>query len=165
MITELVSCFDRTAAYVCMLVADLTDDEMTLQPPGVPNHAAWTVGHLIHSCQAIAGELGVTPWLPDDWEGVFGYGTSPGRAASSAYASKEVLTTRFTDACHRLRGALLSVDESRLRDPLPDRESHEVFATTADMLLQVVAAHTAYHAGHLAAWRRAIGREPVGVFI
>ncbi len=165
MIVELVSCFDRTAAYVRTLVADLSDEEMILQPPGVPNHAAWTVGHLIHSCQAIAGELGVTPWLPDDWESVFGYGTSPGHAVSSTYTSREVLTTLFADACNRLRGALLGANESRLRDPLRDRESHEIFATTAEALLQVVAAHTAYHAGQLAAWRRAIGREPVGVFI
>jgi uncharacterized damage-inducible protein DinB len=40
-----------------------------------------------------------------------------------------------------------------------------MFATTAEALLQIVSAHTAYHAGQLAAWRRAIGREPVGVFI
>ena len=58
MIRELVSCFDRSVAFMRELVADLSDEEMILQPPGVPNHAAWTLGHVIHSCQAIAGELG-----------------------------------------------------------------------------------------------------------
>ena len=165
MITELISCFDRTVAYIRGLVADLSDEEMILQPPGVPNHAAWTVGHLIHSCEAIAGELGVSPWLPDDWESVFGYGSSPREAADSVYTSRGILTTRFADACDRLRAALLSTDETRLGDPLPDPESREIFSTTAEALLQIVAAHTAYHAGQLAVWRRAIGREPAGVFI
>lgn len=165
MIAELVNCFDRTATYIRGLVADLSDEEMILQPPGVPNHAAWTVGHVIHSYQAIAGALGVSPWLPDTWEPVFGYGSSPRDVVDSAYASKDILMTQFAEACDRLRGALLSTEESRLRDPLPDPESSETFASTADALVQVVAAHTAYHAGQLAAWRRAIGREPVGVFV
>jgi hypothetical protein len=165
MITALLSCLDRTTAYIGGLVADLSDDEMILQPPGAPNHPAWTVGHVIHSYQAIAAELGVSPWLPDTWGPVFGYGSSPRDAATSAHASKDLLMTRFTDACDRLRGALLSADESRLGDPLPDQESREVFASTADALIQIVAAHTAYHAGQLAAWRRAVGRAPVGVFV
>ena len=108
MIPELVGSFDRSLAFMRELIADLSDEEMVLQPPGVPNHAAWTLGHVIHSCQAIAGELGVVPWLPDDWE---------------------------------------------------------ILPTLGDALLQVVSAHTAFHAGQLAAWRRAIGRPPVGVFV
>ncbi len=165
MITELVSCFDRTTAYIRELVADLSDEEMILQPPGVPNHAAWTVGHVIYSCQAIAGMLGATPWLPETWESLFGYGSSPRDAAHSAHASKEILMSRFADACDRLRSTLLGTEEGRLRASLPGPESAGTFATTADALLQIVAAHTAYHAGQLAAWRRAIGREPGGVFI
>lgn len=165
MITELVGCFDRTVEYVRALVTDLSDDEMILQPPGVPNHAAWTIGHLVLSCQAIAGELGVAPWLPDEWESLFGYGSSPREVADTVHVSRGILMTRFDDACDRLRSAMRGTDESRLREPLPDPASQAIFATTADALLQLVAAHTAYHAGQLAAWRRAIGRDPVGVFI
>jgi hypothetical protein len=165
MITALLNCSDRTTTYIRGLVADLSDEEMILQPPGLPNHPAWTVGHVIHSYQAIAGTLGVSPWLPDTWELVFGYGSSPREAATSAHVSKEILMTRFADACDHLRVALLSIDERRLRDPLPDQASREVFASTADALIQIIAAHAAYHAGQLAAWRRAIGRAPVGIFV
>jgi hypothetical protein len=98
MFTELAACFDRTAAYIRAPVTDLSDEEMFLQPSGVPNHAAWTVGHLIYSCQAIAGELGVTPWLPDDWAFLFGYASSPRDVSRSAHASKEILLTRFAAA-------------------------------------------------------------------
>ncbi len=60
---------------------------------------------------------------------------------------------------------LLATDESRLREPLPDDKAREILPTLGDALLQIVSAHTAFHAGQLAAWRRAIGRPPVGAFI
>ncbi|OHB80506.1 MAG: hypothetical protein A2W31_00740 [Planctomycetes bacterium RBG_16_64_10] len=67
-----MGCFERTVAFIQESVADLSDEDIVLQPPGMPNHAAWTLGHVIHSCQAMAGELGVAPWLPSDWESQFG---------------------------------------------------------------------------------------------
>ena len=164
-VEDLIRCFDRTTAYLLDLVQDLSDQDLTVQPPGAPNHAAWTLGHVIHSWQAIAEELGVRPWLPDDWESLFAYGSDPGGVAGSPYSSKRVLAACFAEARDRLRAALAAGAAQRWREPLPGVESREVFATTGDALLQVVLAHTAYHAGQLAAWRRAIGRAPVGVFI
>ncbi len=77
MIPELLSCFEKTLAYLLDQVQDLSDEEMILQPMGAPNHAAWTLGHIIFSCQAIAGEIGIEAWLPGDWESQFGYGSLP----------------------------------------------------------------------------------------
>ncbi len=165
MIPELVGSFDRSLAFMRELVADLSDEEMILQPPGVPNHAVWTLGHVIHSCQAIAGELGVTPWLPDDWEAQFGYGSAPATGPDSQGSHKAALLESLADAADRLRAVLLATDESRLKDPLPDEKTREILPTLGDALLQVVSGHTAFHAGQLAAWRRAIGRPPVGVFV
>jgi uncharacterized damage-inducible protein DinB len=165
MIPELVGSFDRSLAFMRGLIADLSDEEMILQPPGAPNHAAWTIGHVVHSCQAIAAELGVMPWLPDDWEARFGYGSAPAATADSARACKAELFAALADAATRLRAVLLATDESRLKDPLPDEKTREILPTLGDALLQVVSAHTAFHAGQLAAWRRAIGRPPVGVFV
>lgn len=165
MIPELVGSLDRSLAFVRDLVADLSDEEMTLQPPGVPNHAAWTLGHLIHSCQAIAGELGVGPWLPDDWGSRFGYGSSPGAAADFPGPGRAALLAALVDAGDRLRTILLATDESRLKEPLPDESVRKLLPTLGDALVQVVSAHTAFHAGQLAAWRRAIGRPSAGVFI
>ncbi len=165
MIAELVGCLERTRDYIRASVADLTDEEMTLQPAGMPNHPAWTVGHLVYSFQAIAAELGAASWLPDDWERLFGYGSSPTDVAASSCRSKAALLASLDNAVDRLRNTLLAVDESTLRDPLRDATSREVFATTGDAVLQVVAAHAAFHAGQLAAWRRAIGRQPAAVFV
>jgi len=164
MILELVATLDRTLAFMQAQVAGLSDDEMVIQPVGVPNHAAWTLGHMIYSCQEIAGELGLEGWLPADWKSNFGYGTSPG-SISPQYATKSALLPSVRDAGERLRAALLQTDEDVLANPLPDEKVREVMPTLGHALLQVVAAHMAFHAGQLAAWRRAIGRPPVGTFL
>lgn len=164
MIPELVSCFERTVAFLHESVADLSDEDIVLQPPDVPNHAAWTLGHVIHSCQAMAGELGVEPWLPRDWESQFGYGSSPTDVVSQ-YPSKAALLAGLHEASQRLRTALLGMDQAALAEPLPDERVREILPTKGHALLQIVAAHAAYHAGQLAVWRRAIGRSPVGVFL
>lgn len=164
MIPELVGCFERTVDFLQKSVADLSDEDIVLQPTGVPNHAAWTLGHVIYSCQAMAGELGVPPWLPADWESRFGYGSSP-TAVVSQRPSKAALLTALGEASKRLRAALLGMDQISLAEPLPDEQARELLPTKGHALLQVVAAHTAYHAGQLAVWRRAIGRPSAGVFL
>jgi len=160
MIPELVHTFEATVTFMEQSVADLSEQRMVEQPAGVPNHATWTLGHVIFSCQGLAAELGSKEWLPADWESVFGYGSTP-HADLERYPDKPELLTLLTDSAGRLRQTLLAVDESVLKKPLPD----EMFPTMAHLLLQVVAAHTAFHAGQLAAWRRAIGMQSAGVFI
>jgi len=164
MVPELVSCLDRTVAFLREQVADLTDEEMILQTAGIINHAAWTLGHVVCSFQAVAGELGVEAWLPEHWESCFSYGSLPDPALSE-HSRKMVLMDALEDAGRRLRAALLRAEERELAELLPDEKSREVFPTKAHMLIQVVAGHTAYHAGQLATWRRVIGRKPIGVFI
>ncbi len=60
---------------------------------------------------------------------------------------------------------LLRMDAAAPAEPLPDEAVREMLLAKGHALLQVIAAHTAYHAGELAVWRRAIGRQPVGVFL
>jgi len=164
MIPELASCFRRTIAFVEAAVADLSDEDMILQPAGVPNHAAWTLGHVIHSCEAMAGELGVKPWLPEDWVLRFGYGSSP-VAVVTEYPRKAALLAALVEASRRLQSALVEAGESGLAEPLPDEPLRAELPTKGHALLQILAAHTAFHAGQLAMWRRAVGRPPAGVFL
>jgi len=164
MVPELVGCLERAVAYLKESVADLSDEEILVQAPGVPNHAAWTLGHVIHSCEAMAGELGVEPWLPRDWESRFGYGTSPA-AVVAQHPTKAALLAALAEASQRLCAALRAVDEAALTEPLSTEAARAVWPTKGHALVQVVAAHTAYHAGQLTVWRRAIGRPAVGVFL
>jgi hypothetical protein len=160
MIDELIHIFEGTVRFMERSVADLTDEEMVVQPPGVPNHATWTLGHVIFACQGMATELGEAAWLPQDWESTFGYGSTP-RPGQEGYPSKAELLTLLADAASRLTHAVRSADASVLDRRLPDED----FPTVGHIVLQVVVAHTAYHAGQLAVWRRAMGRDPVAVFV
>jgi hypothetical protein len=164
MIPELVACLDRTMAFIFDQLDDLTDNEMILQPRGFPNHAAWTVGHIVYSCQAMAVELGIKSWLPEDWESDFGQGSTPGKVMSDRLR-KTLLLPALKDSSRRLRAALLEMKEGDMADPLPDEKSRKALPTKGHALVQIIAAHTAYHAGQLAAWRRAIDRRPSGLFL
>lgn len=164
-LAELMRCFDRTVTFMREQVADLSDEDILLQPVGVPNHAAWTLGHVIHSCHEIAGMLGARAWLPDDWETRFGYGSAPGRLSLSPDVSKAALLTSLADASARLRETLLAAGGGRFEVALPDEAGRRTLPTIGDAVVQVVCAHSAFHAGQLAVWRRAIGRNPVGVFV
>ncbi len=160
MVEEMIQTFAATIRFVEQSVEDLSDEEMVEQPPGVPNHATWTLGHLIFSCQGMATELGATPWLPEDWESVFGYGSTP-RSEGQLYPRKAELKALLSDAAVRLGDTLRAADEPVLSRELPGDD----FPSMGHLLLQVVVAHTAYHAGQLAVWRRAMGRDPVAVFV
>lgn len=164
MIDELINTFERTLTFMEQSVADLSEEQMVQQPTGVPNHAAWTLGHIVFSCQGIAGELGAEEWLPDNWESVFGYGSTP-TSEVSRYPKKTELLAMLADSANRLRQALLATDESVLGQPHPIKDVCEILPTIGETLVQIMAAHTAFHAGQLAVWRRAIGKESVAVFI
>lgn len=159
-LSELVRTFETTVKFMEQSAADLSERQMVEQPAGVPNHAAWTLGHVVFSCQAMAAELGSETWLPGDWESVYGYGTTP-HTDLSRYPNKAEMLALLADSASRLRRVLLALDESVLKKPLPD----ETFPTMAHLLSQVVVAHTAFHAGQLATWRRAIGMPSAGVFV
>ncbi|MEO2013872.1 MAG: DinB family protein, partial [Fuerstiella sp.] len=106
MINEILNSYDLHLEHLRGLVADLDGDQLVCQPNNVPNHPAWTIGHLVYSCQAIGGELGVEPWLPEDWETRFGTGSTP-TADAAAYcrqlrtlpgtANRQVLPVQHDD--------------------------------------------------------------------
>src|SRR5450432_1885217 len=96
MVDEVLNSYRLTVGYLRRLVADVPDVDLTRQPNGVANHAAWVMGHLTSSCQALGGELGLATWLPAQWEQQFGTGSIP-TSDRSAYPSKEELLAALAD--------------------------------------------------------------------
>lgn len=160
MVEIMLHTFEATIKFVQDSITDLTEKEMVEQPIGLPNHGKWIVGHLIFSCQGMAVELGINPWLPEEWESNFGYGSKP-ISDSGHYPKKMELHELLNNSKERLKQAIVNLGESELTKSLEDESFHTLF----HLLLQVVVAHTAYHAGQLASWRRAIGKKSVSVFV
>lgn len=142
--------------YARKLLADLDDDQMVAQPVEGMNPPAWIVGHLIYSCQMIGTEMGLTPWLPDDWEERFIAGSSVD-AAPAAYPIRDELLAMFDDATTKIRQRLEQMTDAELDGPLPDERYRDVFPTLGHAVLHILTVHTAIHLGQLSAWRRTMG--------
>src|SRR5579884_1581575 len=72
---DLLRSFGMAVEHGRRLLADVADEQMCGQPVAGMNHAAWIVGHLAHSFQAIGGEMGIELWLPAGWAERFGTGS------------------------------------------------------------------------------------------
>jgi len=160
MVEEILHTFEATLNFIENSVADLKDKELIQHPVGFPHHGIWILGHLIFSCQGIAVELGIDPWLPDDWESKFGYGSKP-ISDLEHYPKKTELLNLLNDSKNRLREKVVNLADTELKKSLPDAS----LPTVSHLLLQVIIAHTAYHAGQLTSWRRGIGKKSIGVFV
>lgn len=156
MIDEVLASYAMTLDLVRRAVVDVPGDRAADQPPGLPNHPLWTLGHLTHSAEAIGGELGVAPWLPAGWAERYGTGSRP-RADAGAYESLADLVARLDDGERRVRDGLRALGADVLAGPLPDVRHREVFPSLGHAVVHVLCSHTSVHAGQLMAWRRAMG--------
>ncbi len=137
---------------VTSLVGDLPPVDLVQQPPGAPNHALWTLGHLVHSAQAIGGELGLSPWLPDDWAARFGQGSKP-KSDADAYPALDDLLTSLKNAAQRIEDRLQVLPPKDWSGPLPDIRYRDRFPSLGHAVVHILLAHTSFHAGQLSVWR------------
>jgi len=142
------------------MLADLRDDQWVAQPIAGMNHPAWIVGHLTYSCQMIGIEMGLAPWLPEDWGTRFDTDSRP-VAAAEDYPSRSELLSAFGDAAERVQRRLAEIDDADLAGPLPDERYRETFPTLGHAVLHILTVHTAVHLGQLSAWRHAVGLPSV----
>ena len=156
MIAQVLNSYEIHLDFLQRLVSDLNEEQMVAQPNGAPNHPAWTIGHLVQSCQAISGELGLAAWLPDDWQERFGTGSTP-VCDTTQYPDKEALLSRIDEAKTKLSEGLHDLGDSGLTSPLPDIRYRDRFPTIGHAVIHILSGHTALHLGQLTVWRRAMG--------
>ena len=146
--------------YLREQVADVSETDMLAQPNGIKNHPAWVIGHLTYSCQLLGGEIGLPPWLPDEWGTQFGTGSVP-TGDPGVYEPKAAGLARLADAQSRITTTIERLDDSQLDQPLPDEAHRAVFPTIRHALTHVLVGHTANHIGQLTLWRKAMGLPPI----
>ena len=161
MVDEVLNSYGLTLDYLRRLAADVPDGALTRQPGGVVNHPAWVIGHLTYSCQALGGELGLTPWLPASWENLFGTGSVP-TAERSVYPSKADLLAALDNGQARLTARLAALGDAGMTGPLPDERYRAMFPTVGHAVVHILTAHAAVHVGQLSVWRRSAGYQPLG---
>jgi hypothetical protein len=156
MIAEVFNSYALTLEYLRRLVADVPGEDLARQPNGVANHPAWVIGHLVYSCEAIGGELGLAAWLQDDWSRRFGTGSIP-IADRTAYPSKEELLLALSDAETRVSNRLVALGDAGMSAVLPDVRYRETFPTIGHAVVHILTGHAAVHVGQVSVWRRAAG--------
>jgi DinB superfamily len=141
-------------------VAEINEADMAVQPNGIMNHPAWTIGHLTAATHLLARTIGVPKWLPTEWVQTYRTGSSP-VANASLYDSKNELLSKLREAQSKITQAIEQMDDSQLDQPFPAEAYRDVFPTIRHALTQVLVGHTAYHVSQITLWRKAMGLPPM----
>lgn len=148
--------FRRNHDFVRKIVADLEGEDLVASPPGLPSHAAWTLGHLTVSCQAIGEEVDLTHWLDTSFLSLFATGSKPARRMADLPSKAELLAA-LADGEARVIAAVRKLGVDGLARPLPDARYRSILPTSGHAVVYACCGHAAVHGGMLAAWRRAAG--------
>lgn len=147
--------------YAEALVADVDPEVLaTGGGPGLENHPAWTLGHLVTGSNLLAQDLGLPDDLPAGWRDVFerrgpGDPRRPEEGAAS-YPSVEDLLAELRRQHERVERAWRAASPESW-DATEDWAFGRDLPTSADAALFMALTHEALHLGQLAAWRRARG--------
>lgn len=160
MIDQTLHSYDLTLSFLRRMVADVPDELLSHQSGGAVNHPAWVIGHLVYSCQAIGGEIGLQPWLSADWPERFGTG-SVASDDRSLYPSKQALLDALAEGRRKLADRLLAIGNAGLAEPLPDERFRQMFPTLGHAVLHILVSHASVHVGQVTVWRRAVGLGPI----
>jgi hypothetical protein len=158
-IDGLLFSWEKNLDYGQRLVADLSDEQMGVQPGPGMNHPAWVFSHLNAYLpvieHVIKGEL-----FDDPIAHQFGMKSKP-EADRSIYASKEELVAYFVAGHERVEQALRAASDSLWDQPLKLERWLKYMPTAGSALPYLMLVHENTHFGQLSAWRRVQGLPSV----
>lgn len=144
-----------------MLLEGLTEDKAyeLICDGGV--NPAWIIGHLGFVSNRIATMLGGDSKIDlDQWQPLFGGGSTP-TADASAYPAWDELLSVWREGANQLADLALSASSELLSKPNPNERMKQALPTVQDFLSFVLTAHVAMHLGQLSTWRRVQGHPPL----
>jgi hypothetical protein len=139
------------------MIGDIPAERMCEQPPGLPNHPAWILGHLAFVRFALLKQLGVRNTdFREGWMPLFGRGSTP-CSEDNKYPGKEELWDTFKRLQKVAMEHVLALTPEQLAQPHSIDSLKEPFPTVGDLLMQMLTAHDGLHIGQLSDWRRTLG--------
>lgn len=158
-----IFCARKNLDYGQRLVADLTQDQMTLQPApeGHPasNHPAWVLSHLNVYLPLLLHALKGNSF-DDPKEHEFGMQSKP-LSDASVYASKASLIGDYVAHHEQIISALQSADDSIFETEIQLPRWKPIMPTVGVCLPYLLCNHENMHLGQLSAWRRIQGMASV----
>jgi uncharacterized damage-inducible protein DinB len=164
-IDSIIRQYDFNLEYARILVKDLTKEQMTTVPgPGLVNHPAFTLGHLISGSAGMAEDLGGHFEMTEQWKELF-LRKGPGDPRlpdpdAEKYPAKSQLLKELDSQHERVKFWLRKKTRKQLMEPVQWRFSSHM-PTLLDLTVFMCINHEAMHLGQLAAWRRAMGLKSV----
>jgi hypothetical protein len=156
----ILAAYRFTQMYAEKLAADLTDDELTVQPHAGMNHAAWVLGHVALGSDFVALLLGEPTVTGEAWMATFGPGSTP-VDDRAAYPSKDELLATMRTTHARAIKLLAAATAEQLDLPNGTPFFPVDFPTVGALITHLMTTHAALHLGQLSAWRRALGKGAV----
>lgn len=142
--------------YARKLTADLTEDQMCVQPaPGV-NHAAWVLGHLAYVFDSMAKVWGEQPVMPREWSELFNLASKP-VSERERYPSKAALWDAYEKSCQRIIDIVQGAPAEAFEREFPNPKLRPMLPTVGVAMVHILTSHHALHLGQLSAWRRMQG--------
>lgn len=145
------------------LVADLSDEQMVVQPAPKTNHPAWVLGHLLqveYSFLNMISGAAVPAWIDDAWRATYGGGSAP-VADKSKYKPKAFYIEKLGEVRSQIVERLKAMKPEEFSREHPDPKRRERFPTVGHAIMLYGTWHEAYHSGQLSTWRRVQGLPAV----
>ncbi len=147
---------ERSNMFIGLFTKEMVGEDWLQQPPGIPNPAIWTIGHLAYQRAGVLEILTGRRTYDEAWGALFELGCE----SRDASLYPDVDTCRaFLDArLQDLKAYLDSATKEDLEEPpcVPSR----FFQTKAAALVHLTH-HEAHHTGCLSLLRRLLGKEKV----
>jgi uncharacterized damage-inducible protein DinB len=145
------------------LVADLTDDQMVIQPAPKTNHPAWVLGHLLLVDYSFLNLVtgGMAPaWIDEAFRATYGGNSTP-VADKSKYKPKAFYIEKMAEVREAIIAGLKKMVPADFQKEHPDPNRRARFPTVGHTIMFYGTWHEAYHSGQLSTWRRVQGLPPV----
>ncbi|MGH7131864.1 MAG: DinB family protein [Phycisphaerales bacterium] len=143
------------------------------QTPDLPNHLAWSLGHLAHTMGRVAEKLDGKPAFPAEFfvtgdgtrgskdKGVFDtesvcFNSKP-EERHDRFPSLNRATEIFGTAVDRLAAAVKAAPDAKFDEAVQWGQAQ----TTIGMLVVRMVFHNGFHTGEIADLRRALGFRPI----
>jgi hypothetical protein len=156
----ILAAFRFTLGYAEKLAADLSDEELAVQPHAGMNHAAWTLGHVALGSDFVALLLAAPTVTDKRWMATYGPRSMP-VSDRSRYASKDELLATMRTTHARAIELLAAATAEQLAGPNETPFFPVEFPTVGALITHLMTTHAALHLGQLSAWRRALGKGSV----
>lgn len=150
---ELAEAVQSTEELLLRYLEGFDDDNAYTGAPNLPNHAAWTLGHLAltmhRAAERISGATYPLEWDPEP----YAFGSTPAAAGPPLTE----MVGRYRQSMDRLAEAARRAGDDGLEAPV---QWGRGTMTARDLLMRMVF-HNGTHCGQVVDLRRALGLPPV----